>query len=334
MPLKAVNVGNNPQAFPEDRWLAEAAIRTISAEDPDVLYVLLAETDTSQHIWGAADNPEEWSDEGTPDVLWDDVNVYNGNANRDPILDIVHEADVSFGLILDVVRARGMDENSVVVLLSDHKLITAMEDPLPVGQILLDLGVLADEVEFMLSRHSNTFIYLQNPADAPRIEALLESYQTMHPVLNEMVNPFIVVNQDEMDSGIDNVEGRMMEDGIVGNKRGELYSEWTIDFPVDDTSKVKWPHLILFNRHRFQNLLIATQDITGGIRGPKTIGTHSTPETASVPIAIRGPGVVPGLYLDAASLADIAPTLYRILGIVIPEHVDGQALEAIFAPPQ
>jgi hypothetical protein len=31
----------------------------IAAEDPDVLYVILAESDTSQHTFGAADRPEE-----------------------------------------------------------------------------------------------------------------------------------------------------------------------------------------------------------------------------------------------------------------------------------
>ncbi len=148
-------------------------------------------------------------------------------------------------------------------------------------------------------------------------------------MLNDLVNPFIVVNRDEMDSGIDNIEGRFMEDGIVDNKKGELYSEWAIDHPVNDTSKVRWPHLILFNRHRFQNVLIATQDISGGIRGPKTIGTHSVPETASIPLAFRGPGLLPGVYGDKASLADIAPTLNQLLGLATAPHVDGQVLEHI-----
>jgi hypothetical protein len=34
-----------------------------------------------------------------------------------------------------------------------------------------------------------------------------------------------------MESGIDNVEG-LLEDGITGNERGEIYSEWAVEFPA------------------------------------------------------------------------------------------------------
>jgi arylsulfatase A-like enzyme len=328
---KARTVGKNPEAFPEDRWIAEAAVRFIAAEDPDVLYALLAECDTSQHAFGAADRPEEWIDPGTPNILWDDTNQYNERANRDPVLDIVYEADQSFGVVLDTLASRNTLDDSVVVMLSDHGQVTAMETPLPVGEILLQLGVGEEAVEYMLSRHSVTFLYLTDPSRAPSIAALLEDFETHHPVLNRAVKPFIVFDTNEMESGIDNIEGLLLEDGIMGNRRGELYSEWTIEFPVPDTSKVKWPELMLFNRHRYQNVLVSTKELGAGFRGPKTIGTHAAPSSADIPIALRGPGIAAGVYSENVTLADIIPTLYRLLGLAAPPNVDGAILEQILA---
>jgi len=327
---EAALIGPLPADFPEDRWIAEATVRVIQAEDPDVLYVDLAGADEIQHVFGAADHPEEWSDPGTPNLLWDDESVYNANANRDPVLDVVHEIDWDFGLITDTLAARQALDRSFVVLLSDHGLTTAMNAPgtlVDPGKVLLDNGFTDDDVERMVNRGDIAHIDLRDPSKSNRIEAALESYEVFDPVENRMVKPFIVINRDEMDSGIDGVDGAMATDGVMGNRRGELYSEWNIDLPTADNTKIKWPALFIFMRDHFRTTI--TTKLSAASDGPPLNGVHGSRSSAEVILSMTGPGIQPGVYAGAASLADIAPTLYRLLGVTAPGNVDGRVLDEI-----
>src|SRR5207245_1401358 len=180
-----------------DRWTGEAAIRIVQAEDPDVLYTNLAECDTVQHIFGAADRPEEWVDPGTPNVLWDDVNIYNKAANRDPVLVVVYEADQVFGLIVDALQARQALGRSFVVLLSDHGATTVMNTSrtvLDVGKILLAAGVAKTDIERMVTSGQMGWIALSDPAKKAQIQDILRQYQQLDPVLQATVNPFVVMD--------------------------------------------------------------------------------------------------------------------------------------------
>jgi len=332
---QATGVSLIPTRAPEDRWIASAALRIIAAEDPDVLYVLLAESDTAQHIFGAADVPEEWDDNETKDVLWDDVNVYNRSANRDPVLDVVHEADFCFGLLVDSLKDRGAYHGSYVVLLSDHGQTTVMHSRrtvLDVGKILAAQGIEDSQIERLVSAGQLSWIALADLGIGPEIEAILESHEEFHPALRQMVKPFVVLNREEMESGIDNVEGPYAHDGVIGNLRGELYSAWSIDVPSSDNSKVRWPDLMLFTRHHFQTSLVQSALVNKPDFGTIFNGHHAAIETTNVVLAMRGPGILPGSYDQPASLSDIAPTLYRLLGISTPDGVDGQVLENALAP--
>jgi arylsulfatase A-like enzyme len=321
-----------PDDFPEDRWIAEATVRVIQAEDPDVLYVDLADTDSIQHLFGAADRPEEWVDPGTPGVLWDDENIYNRNANRDPVLDVVHEADWDFGLIVDALDARQAPGRSFVVLLSDHGLSTVMNAAATVldpGKILLDSGVSESDVEWMTNRGESGFIALAEPAQRDRIESLLQAYQAFDPVHGTMVRPFVVINREEMDSGIDDVGGRFVEDGVTGNRSGELYSEWSIDAPSSDNSKVRWPDLFVFTGKHFQTGL-SQSGLDAQSWAPYN-GVHGSRQSSEVVLMMGGPGIQTGVYGTDASLADIAPTLYHLLDIGAPGNVNGRVLDEILA---
>jgi hypothetical protein len=330
--LQANFTGSNPKKAPEDRWVAEATIRIVAAEDPDVLYVNLAECDTIQHIFGAADRPEEWSDAGTPDILWDDENIYNPQANRDPILDTVFEADYDFGLILDLLSSRQVLDRSYVTLLSDHGAGTMRHTRttvLDVAKILLAAGVAKGDAERMVTSGELGWMALADPSKAPQIEAILEQHEEDDPVTHARVRPFIVINRAEMDSGVDNVEGPFGLDGVAGNHRGELYSEWSINGIDNGVPRVRWPDLFTFNRFHFQNALIRSDGVSGSQTGSQFNGHHGSLGAAEVLLALRGPGIQAGPYDGASTLADLAPTLYRLLGIVAPAHVDGRVLEEV-----
>jgi hypothetical protein len=201
------------------------------------------------------------------------------------------------------------------------------ETPLPVAEIRLELGVTDEDIEYMLSRHSVTFLDLTDPEKAPAIAAALEEYEDFDPILKQNVHPFIAFELGEMESGVDNVEGLLLEDGVTGNKRGEIYSEWAAEFPASDASKVRWPHIMVFNRHRHQNELVGTQKLTRAVPGPPTIGTHASISSVPVPLLMRGAGIASGVYDGDVTLADIVPTLYRLLGFTAPGNVDGKVLE-------
>jgi arylsulfatase A-like enzyme len=216
-------------------------------------------------------------------------------------------------------------------LLSDHGQVTVSEPPLPLAQILLQLGVSDDDIEFMLSRHSVSFLYLTDPEKSSEIAAALEGYEAFDPILKQNVRPFIAIELAEMESGIDNVEGHLLEDGITGNERGELYSEWAVEFPAPDASKVRWPHIMVFNRHRNQTALVGTQKLTKAVAGPTTIGTHASISSVAVPLVMRGAGIASGVYDGEVTLADIVPTLYQLLGYAAPANVDGRVLGQILS---
>ena len=60
-------------------------------------------------------------------------------------------------------------------------------------------------------------------------------------------------------------------------------------------------------------------------------GNHGARISADVVLIMSGPGIQPGVYAAPASLVDIAPTLYQLLGVHAPGNVDGRILDEILA---
>ena len=48
-------------------------------------------------------------------------------------------------------------------------------------------------------------------------------------------------------------------------------------------------------------------------------------------VAMRGPGIVPGVRIQGANLVDIAPTALYLLGQPIPAEMDGKVLRGAIA---
>ena len=64
--------------------------------------------------------------------------------------------------------------------------------------------------------------------------------------------------------------------------------------------------------------------------GP-TPASHGTANRADthVPIVFLGPGFVAGRYEDRVRTVDIAPTIATMLGVPVPEDLDGRVLEEV-----
>jgi arylsulfatase A-like enzyme len=303
-----------------------SALQIIAAEDPDVLFVLPGCVDYAQHHTGTADRPAEWGPGPNPDLLWDDFNLYNRHANREPVLDTIHEADDLFGLFVEALQARGTYDASLVVLASDHGQCTFMNESLNLEEILDDAGVPSEAVAWHVAIGDIAFVWLSAPSFSGAVESALEAFAVTHPIFQEEVHPLLVMNREEMDTGVDGVVGRIAADG--GPQHGELYSHWYIDCEGDgDEPRPVWPDLLVFSRYRYQLQYVAPL--------PLQTGSHGGPGWEQrVPLAVRGPGVGKGVYEGTeATLVDVAPTLYHLLGWTAPPHVDGRVLDEILPEP-
>jgi len=314
--------GEAPNQFPDDRWVMEGALRIIAAEDPDILYIQPGAVDLVQHHAGAADRAEEWCEGSYPEALWEDVNRYTLHANRDPVLDVVREADATFGLLVETLQARGTYEESLLIFLADHGQRTYMDKYLNWRQVCTEAGIPEEAFDFVSSGAETIYLWLSDPAYADAIESALEGFTIYHPAFGEEVHPFLVLNREEMDTGVDGVVGQVAADG--GPKRGELYSTWYIDYPAEDTSKILWPDLIIFTLGHYQ--VPSSNPQLGRVVG----GHGGVGWPQNIPLAIHGPGIRRGFFDEQeAYLVDVVPTLYHLLGWTVPENVDGRVLSEI-----
>lgn len=313
--------GDEPLQNPPDDWLAQMAMRIIAVEDPDVMGIHFGSVDKIHHAAGAADFPEQWIDPGTPTVLWDDINVYSPNANREPLLDVVYDADFRFGLMIEFLTTREVMNQSIIAVGSDHGEVVLMNDQIDLSLILANAG-LASAVRRYATWQEYGGLFLWDLADSDAIEAVLESYTMYHRVLDEIVHPFVVINKEEMDTGVDSAIGRFGRDG--GEKRGEMYSEWLIDYPVDDNSKVVWPDLFVFPVYHLQ-LSRSRPDMLENV-----VGGHSSVTTQNALLMLKGPDFLQGtFYPPDVTITDIVPTIYEALGWTSPENVDGWVIQQI-----
>jgi membrane-anchored protein YejM (alkaline phosphatase superfamily) len=86
-----------------------------------------------------------------------------------------------------------------------------------------------------------------------------------------------------------------------------------------------------FNAKRSGDVVVI-QDAFKYISSATSGATHGAPYAydTHVPLVIMGGGLAPGRYLNAATPADIAPTLARILSVEPPSNATGRVLSEAF----
>ncbi len=335
-------IGSTPGKFPNDRWIMESSIRIIRTEDPDVMYINLAALDEAQHLMGSAWEQDEWNVRGT-DKPEDDVSKYNPNARRGDVLDIVREADFLFGNLLKELSERESLDSSFIVFLADHGQVTYKDSKagyelIDARKVLRQNGILSiEDYGFIESNSSYVAIFdSRNPETNMEMERVLEDYRIKDKEIGE-VHPFVVLNTEEMKTGID--RSSPVEPGVKIAEPGELYSEWYIEKTEAPGKKLRWPDLIIFMRGNYQNAIYGEQfqagiNAVGADNFPsideaqfKFIGGHGNLKTSHIPIIFYGPNVMKGKIDDSRiSLGDIVPTIYEKLGWSIPDNVDGKSL--------
>ena len=324
---------NKPDfALWEDKYTADQAVQVIDNEDPDVCYILLGGVDEAGHFFGSGKDPSEWDDHGTPDNLSDDTSRINKSGNRLGILKTVKNADSQLGRLLSLLKERGAYDNSYIVVESDHNMETNSFVGPPLHKILPASGYskIKDYYLFTGSQLGMLFLRRDDPSILPVLEKTLEDYRWQDPVTGKQDCPVIVLDREEMKTGIDKATGEQVTPPM------ELYSEYYIEHPK--AGGMRYPDLFLFPKGhlQFPSIGAGFGNIGLGVLPfdipPFTVyvGGHGAPSTQHALLGIKGPGVPRGdIEQQVTHPSDVAPTLYGLEGYKIPESVQGKPLPGI-----
>ncbi|MEP0847778.1 MAG: VCBS repeat-containing protein [Phycisphaerae bacterium] len=318
------NWGTTPGLFPADRWIMEGALKVLSYQDPDVMFVLMAGPDDAGHMMGAAWDPSLWDDRGTPE-MGDDVNLVNPRCAREGVLDEVRETDALFGELLDQLENRGIADSTYVVLMSDHGMISCSPHRADVAKLLESRGFSHRDDFVANAGGPMAFIFEVAPERLAEFEDVLENSPSIYPGYD--TNPWLVLNRQEMLTGVD------VHTGIRVGDPGEMYSEYLIEHDDGTNDMADWPDFIMLFFDEAQIRPMHFEPVLGeedDLNGEAFQGGHGFFATQPCVLALSGPRVPAGQIVpDPVRLPDIAPTLYRLLGWTAPPSVQGQPLPGI-----
>jgi arylsulfatase A-like enzyme len=296
---------------------------------------------------GGSWDPDEWDTKGTSGAT-DDESMFSPWMRRDECLDIAREADELFADFINLLKEKGVYDNSIIVVLADHGMENLKDqdrgyEVLDLRRILRAEGLVHYEDYLEGGGTEINFIWCDDEARLEAIEEILESYTVDDPELGP-VQPLLVVSRQEMIDGIteeeiqakygENIEGRV--------RPMELYSEYWVNHP-DEPNGQMWPDLCIFPFYNY-NVAAHGHIFKGGINPigislgnlPDNLelgfpAAHGGLQTARIPLIFKAPTGDPdyeagGTYGDEVEVGDIAPTIYQILGWTSPDCVDGSPL--------
>jgi arylsulfatase A-like enzyme len=332
-----VGVGSNPQGFECDSYFGDSLQALIEQEDPDVTYCNLGELDETGHLVGSAEDPGEWDTRGTSRGR-DDTSSISNYAIRDDALDVARQADIIFGRFVDTLKARGVYDSSIVVMMADHGMHNYKRPEkgykvLDNRALLRSNGfVMGTDFDYDVGAMDYDLVYSRNKSNLPAIEQVLEDYTVDDPV-DGTVHPMVVFDREEMKSGVDARTG-------IKVHPGEFYSEYWSAQDGKGADTMKWPDLIVYMMDKYYSRIYADTATSGanaiGIKAEVNLpselsimgtGGHISFNTRHVPLVFKSPGVKAGSTVaDPVYLCDIAPTIYGLLGWKTPAYVDGRPL--------
>ena len=122
------------------------------------------------------------------------------------------------------------------------------------------------------------------------------------------------------------IEGEMLEE-LDSFRRTQILTLYAVDRVVEQLMNK------LEEKDLLDNTVVIFLSDNGKLWGEHRLTSKNSPyeEAARVPFALRYPPLVPQPYTETIPVAniDIAPTLYDLAGIPIPEKVDGESLVSL-----
>ena len=326
--------GSLPSGFPPDSWVMNSAIKEIENEDPDVCYTLLAAVDDAGHAFGSAFDLTEWNDKGTPS-LKDDVSKFDPRASRQGIVNVVREADAQVGRFIDVMAQRGQLDQSIIVLESDHSMVTTYKHAVDaVGYLKKSARRWKPGTDYFFGTAASVGLIVRRPeANDPAmlkdLEDALENWQVKNPLTGQLECPIYVYNREELKTGIDQKTGQAW---LLPR---EYYSEYYIEHA--QPGEQVWADLFIMTKPNYKlslsgfglgNLGITNLPFSLPRRG-YFIGSHGSLETQTALLMVSVPGKPTAVNPAHVYASDVAPTIYHLLGWPIPPSVDGKGLPGL-----
>ena len=319
----------NPAEHPRDFWVADATLKVMDHENPDMIYVLLGDLDHGQHSLGAVNNPAEWVEGPLPQLPsgceqkphYRLVSERNQRLYKEPILDLIRDVDDNFGKLMDGLAAGGYLANTRVVLVSDHNMINYLYrdniEPLTdVTEKLDKVGLAPVESFFNYGAGSVGMLFWrpaykqQNPntVEKAKLELLHYKHKAYNHETGNTELPWAIMDRQDM------INGRP----DLGIGPGELYNSFFV-------KKGMWPDLAVVMLNGWQ-IPSGTFFLGSGPEFTLFNAGHGAPDTAAVVVATKGFGVPAGATCPKpVRLADIGATVASTLGFTFPYSV-GQPL--------
>src|ERR1041385_466251 len=243
------------------------------------------------------------------------------------VMDVTLRVDQQIGSLLDFVNARVGLSNTLVAFTADHGVA-----PIPEHAAALGLGggrIRGQDVMDAIRSAINARYNPQNKTPDPTADYIYK-YEYSGALRDAFTNGNIYFNYDALRRdgvSLDEItevagKGALMVPGIARYfTRKQLQQGATsITDPIERRA------LHGFYPTRSGDLVLIPEPYK--YLNETITATHGSPYSydTNVPTVIMGAGVNPGRYYEAASPADIAPTLCALLGITKPSAATGRVL--------
>jgi len=243
------------------------------------------------------------------------------------VMDVTLRVDQQIGTLLDFVNAKVGLSNSIVIFTADHGVA-----PIPEHAAALGLGgarIRGDDVMKALRSAISARYNPQNKTPDPTADYIYK-YEYSGALRDAFTNGNVYFNYDALKrdgvslDDITEVAGRaaLTVPGIARFfTRSQLQrGETSITDPIERRA------LHGFYPSRSGDLVLIPEPYK--YLNETITATHGSPYSydTNVPTVIMSSGIIPGRYYEAASPADIAPTVCALLGITKPSAATGRVL--------
>ena len=323
-----------PEHFPHDRWIVDSTLEIFRRQDPDMAYILMAQTDDACHCIGSGWDPSEFvvsqepihpakGCEMNPEYAL--VSGRNPLLFRESILDVIRDVDTQFGRLMKGFEEQGVLKNATIILLSDHSALNHLytEDftTTDVMGILNKGNLVTGDNVYAFSVSSYGVIYWRDRKETvPAAKDLLLKHRAWNPQTKKEECPWWVLDRRDMKEGLKDV-----------SLPGELYHTYFIE--KDREKSMIWPDLMVLAKNGWQIPVYNGHVPNVGIKAPSWTpafrvynGGHGSVDTLPIVAAIAVPGGKPAVRPKPIRIGDLGATAASLMGLELRSTVIGQDL--------
>jgi hypothetical protein len=329
-----------PEHFPHDRWIVDSTLEIFRREDPDLAYILMAQTDDAGHCIGSGWDPSEFVSTNDPVRLppgcerkpeYSLVSARNRLLFREAILDAVRDVDIQFGRMIKGLEELGVLQDSTLILLSDHSAVNHLYSPdfssTDVLRILKKAGLVKDKNVYAFSVSSYGVLYWRDRKDEiPAAKSLLLKHRAWNPQTSIEECPWWVLDRADMKNGVKNV-----------CPPGELFHTYFVE--TDREKSMIWPDLFVLAKNGWQIPAYNGHVPNVGIKAPSWTppfrvynGGHGSVDTLPIVAAIAVPHGRCGVNHKPIRISDLGATAAALRGLKLQSKVIGVDLSRDLSP--